>query len=225
MTLLWCNGIPYIHCLLELGIHVSSVYVHSVMWILFGVKIFHISIVNWSVGEMYPKCMCILLHVKLIWCNGIPLIYWQLEWGYMYPHYICVFWYMCHLCGVMVFSISIVNWSGGTSIFSICAFCYMWNLFGVMVFPRSIVNWSEGLHVSSIYVHSAICETYFVLWYSIDLLSIGVGGRCMLSICASCYMSNLFGVTVFHRSIVNWSVWLVVSSVYMHSDICETYLV
>ena len=31
------------------------------------------------------------------------------------------------------------------------------------------------------------------------------GDRCILCICAFCYMRNLFGVTVFHRSIVNWS--------------------
>ena len=30
-----------------------------------------------------------------------------------------------HLCGVTVFPIPIVNWSGGTYILSICAFCYM----------------------------------------------------------------------------------------------------
>ena len=30
---------------------------------------------------MYSQYMCILLYVKLIWCNGIPLIYCQLEWG------------------------------------------------------------------------------------------------------------------------------------------------
>ena len=27
---------------------------------------------------MYPQYMCILLYVKLIWCNGIPHIYCQL---------------------------------------------------------------------------------------------------------------------------------------------------
>ena len=30
---------------------------------------------------MYPTYMCILLYVKLIWCNGISEIYCQLEWG------------------------------------------------------------------------------------------------------------------------------------------------
>ena len=28
---------------------------------------------------MYPQYMCILLYVKVMWCNGIPLIYCQLE--------------------------------------------------------------------------------------------------------------------------------------------------
>ena len=30
---------------------------------------------------MYPQYMCILQYVTLIWCNGIPQIYCQLEWG------------------------------------------------------------------------------------------------------------------------------------------------
>ena len=29
---------------------------------------------------MYPQCMCILLYVIVIWCNGISEIYCQLEW-------------------------------------------------------------------------------------------------------------------------------------------------
>ena len=28
---------------------------------------------------MYSQYMCILLNVKLIWCNGIPYIYCQFE--------------------------------------------------------------------------------------------------------------------------------------------------
>ena len=56
------------------GVDVSSVYVHSAVYVnLFGVIVFHRSIVNWSGrGYMYPQYMCILLYVKLIWCNGIP---------------------------------------------------------------------------------------------------------------------------------------------------------
>ena len=30
---------------------------------------------------MYPQCICILLYVNLIWCNGIPQMYCQLELG------------------------------------------------------------------------------------------------------------------------------------------------
>ena len=61
-----------------------------------------------------------------------------------------------------------------------------------------------GVDVSSVYVHSLTSETDLVLRYSIDLLSIGVGGRCILIICACCNMLNLNGVMVLHRSIVNW---------------------
>ena len=43
---------------------------------------------------MYPQYMCILLYVKLIWCNSIPYTYCQLEWGYIYPRYMCILLYM-----------------------------------------------------------------------------------------------------------------------------------
>ena len=47
------------------------------------------------------------------------------------------------------------------------------------------------------------------------------GSTSALGICAFCYMLNLFGVVVFHRSMVNCrrGPW------YMHSAICETSLV
>ena len=81
-----------------------------------------------------------------------------------------------------------------------------------------------GGDVFSVYVYSAICETYLVSWYTIDLLSIGVGGISILSLYAFCNMCNLFGAMVFQRSIVNWR-GVHVSSVYVHSVICVTYLV
>ena len=62
-------------------------------------------------------------------------------------------------------------------------------------------------------MHCAICETYLVSWYSRDLLSIEMGGTCILSICVFYYMCNLFSVMVFQRSIVNWSGGIDVSSV------------
>ena len=39
---------------------------------LFGVVVFHTSMVNWSGGTSATKYMCIVLYVKLIWCSGIP---------------------------------------------------------------------------------------------------------------------------------------------------------
>ena len=48
------------------------------------------------------------------------------------------------------------------------------------------------------------------------------GGTSALHICAFCYMLNLFGVVVLHRSMVNWRKGALV---YVYSAICETYLV
>ena len=30
---------------------------------------------------MYPQYMCIILYVKLMWCNATPYTYCKLEWG------------------------------------------------------------------------------------------------------------------------------------------------
>ena len=48
------------------------------------------------------------------------------------------------------------------------------------------------------------------------------GGTSVLGICAFCYMLNLCGVVVFHRSLVNCRRG---AFVYVHSAVCETYLV
>ena len=122
---------------------------------------------------MYPQYMCILLYVKVIWCNSIPYMYGQLEWGYMHAQYMCILLYRKHI------------WCNGI--------------------PHIYGQLECGVCVPSVYGHSAICETYVVSWYSRDLLSIGVGDRYILSICAFWYMWNLLGVMVFHTSIVNWS--------------------
>ena len=110
--------------------------------------------------------MCILLYVKLIWCSGIPQIYGQLEEGALgyvnsaiYETYL-VQWY------------SIDLWSiGGGGPWYMCILLYV-KLIWCSVIPYIMVNWRGTL----VYVHSAICETYVVQWYSIDLWSIGVGG-------------------------------------------------
>ena len=38
--------------------------------------------------------MYILLYVKIILCNAIPYIYFQLEWGYIYAQYMCILIYV-----------------------------------------------------------------------------------------------------------------------------------
>ena len=35
---------------------------------------------------MDSQYMCILPYVKLIWCNGIPQIYFQLDWCNVIPY-------------------------------------------------------------------------------------------------------------------------------------------
>ena len=55
-----------------------------------------------------------------------------------------------------------------------------------------MVDW-RGVPLPWVYVHSAICETDLVSWYSHDLWSIGGEGG-----------QNLFRVVVFHRSMVDW---------------------
>ena len=86
---LWCSGIPYIYGQLEGGTSALSIYVLCSMLNLFGVVVFHRTMVNWSRGGfcgvavfntfmvnwrgcICPKYMCILLYVKLIQCSGIP---------------------------------------------------------------------------------------------------------------------------------------------------------
>ena len=86
-----------------------------------------------------------------------------------------------------------------------------------------MVNW-RGVHLTLLYVHSAICETYVVYWYSIDLWSVVGGGTSALGICEFCYMWNLFGVVVFYRSMVDWR-GVCLTLVYVHSAICETFMV
>ena len=162
------------------GTCILSICAFCYMWNLFGVTVFHISMVNWSGGR------CILS--------------------------ICAFCYMWNLFGVVVFDISMVNWIGGTSILKyMCILLYVetYLVFGVMVFDILLYLWSNGgrgyicqkymsivLYVKCIWCSSIWCIYLMHLW------PIGVGGRCILSICAFCYMWNLFGVMVFHISMV-----------------------
>ena len=61
-----------------------------------------------------------------------------------------------------------------------------------------------GVDVFSVYVHSAICETYLdEMVFHRSIVNWSVGGRCILSICAFCYMWSLFGAMILHRSIIS----------------------
>ena len=104
-----------------------------------------------------------------------------------------------------------------------CILLYV-KLFGVVVFNRSMVD-SRGVHLPWVYVHSSICDTYSVQWCSMDIWSIGGGGMSSLGIFAFFYMSNLFDIVVFHRSMVNWRKGVHVPYVYLHSSICKIYSV
>ena len=68
---------------------------------------------------MYPQYMSILLHVKLIRCNGIPYIYVNWEREYMYILlYVKLIW--CNSIPYIYCSFGV----GGRCILSICAFSY-----------------------------------------------------------------------------------------------------
>ena len=175
------------------------------MWNLFGVVVFQRSMLDWrrGMGSVCHGYMCILLYVKLIWCSGFPEIYAWLEeeaWGQSAMG-ICAFFSMWNLFGVLVLHRSMVDWRrghGGQSAMGICAFFYMSNFCNVIVFQRSMLDWEEGAWSQS-----------------------------AMGICAFFYMSNFCSVVVFQRSMLDWRRGHGVSLpwVYVHSSICETYLV
>ena len=124
----------------------------------------------------------------------------------------------------------------------------MLNLFSEVVFHRCMVNWRRGPWYMCIllYVKLLWCSGIPYIYCQLE------GWYICPNICAFCYMLNLFSVVVFHRSMVNWrrGSWYMcillyvklhwcssipyiygqlsgvpLPSVYVHSAICETYLV
>ena len=61
----WCSGS---------GTSALGICVFCYMSNLFGVVVFHSSMVNWRRGYI-----CILLYLKVTWCSSTPYIYGQLE--------------------------------------------------------------------------------------------------------------------------------------------------
>ena len=67
-----------------MGVYVSSLYVYSAICVTYLVSHYSIGVLSigvWVGGRYILSNMCIRLYVKVIWCNAIPYIYMQLEWG------------------------------------------------------------------------------------------------------------------------------------------------
>ena len=140
VKLLQCSGFPEIYGWLEEGTWGQSamgICAFFYMSNFCSVVVLQKSMLDWrrGMGSVCHGYMCILLYVKLLQCSGFPEIYAQLEEG-----------------------------AWGLSPMGICAFFYMWNLFGVVVFQRSMLDWRRrhGVSLPWVYVHSSLCETYFV---------------------------------------------------------------
>ena len=144
------------------------------MWYLFSVVVFQRSMFDWSRGYVCHGYMCILLYVKLIQCCGFPEIYVQLEEG---VGSVCN-GYMC-----ILLYLKLIQCSG---------------------FPEIYVWLEQGVCLPLVYVHSSICETYSVLWFSRDLCSIGGGGYVWLQYMCILLYVKLIQCCVFHRSMLNW---------------------
>ena len=83
MKHIWCSGIPYIYWSIGGGYHLPSVYVHSsICETVFGVVVFHRSMVNWRRGALVYVHSAIC---ETFWCSGIPYMYGQLEGGIHLP--------------------------------------------------------------------------------------------------------------------------------------------
>ena len=98
-----------------------------------------------------------------------------------------------------------------------------------------MVNWKgEGVYLTCVYVHSAICETCIVYWYSIDVCLIGMGYirpgyMCILLYlklmwCSSIpYIYGQLEGDIWYMTFFYMGVYL--TCVYVHSAICETCIV
>ena len=149
---------------------------------IFGVVVFHTSMVSCSVGYIYPQYMCILLYVKLIWCNSIPYIYGQLEEGFG----ICALCYMCNFCFVAVYHTSMVNCRGRyicpgymCIVLSIYRSAIRCAKFGVAVLKTSMLNWG-GQSAMSIY---ALFYIYRSSNFGVAVLKTSMLGCLGVSIC------------------------------------------
>ena len=76
----------------------------------FGVVVLQTCMLNWA-ASICHWYMCIVLYMKLIWCNGFAEIYARSGMR-------------CARCGVAVLKASILDWRG-QSVIGICALFYI----------------------------------------------------------------------------------------------------
>ena len=82
MKLTWCNAFAEIYAQLDWGCQsaigicaVFYIYRSAIRCTKFGVVVFKASILNWRRGSICHMYMCIVLYMKVIWCNGFAEIY------------------------------------------------------------------------------------------------------------------------------------------------------
>ena len=114
-------------------------------------------------GQFCHGYMCIVLYLKLIWCNGFTDISASLEAGG-----VNLPWVYVH-CSIYIYRSAMR-----------CP------KFGVAVLQLSILYWGGSL--PWVFVHCAIYETYVVSWFCRDLCSIGGGSICHRYMCIVLYI-------------------------------------
>ena len=152
-----------------------------------------------GVGSVCHGYMCILLYMKLMWCSGVAQIYGQLEEGVesVYPWYMCILLYM-----------TLMQCSGVAQIYAQLE--------------------EEWVSLPWVYVHSAICEFCSVVVFQRFMLDWrrGVRSVCHGYMCILLYVQLIWCSSfpeIYAQLEEGCGVRL--PWVYVHSSICETYLV
>ena len=202
------------------------------MWNLFGVVVYG-SMVNLR-GSICIGYKCIILYMKLIWCNGVAWIYGQwrgihLPWVFVTLIWCSgVAWIYGQLMGgpsawvyVKLIQCSGVAWNyyqltGGPSALGICASSYMWNLFGVVVLHGSMVNWGRSICLGymCIVLYMKLIWCNGVAWIYGQLRGVHLPWVYVTLIQCSGVAWNYCQLTGVH---LPW--------VYVYLSTCETYLV
>ena len=108
---LWCSSIPYIYGQLEGGSSVLSICALCYMLDVFGVEIFHISMVNWSLGTS-ALSICTFCYMSNLFCVVVfhgSMVDWRCSSASRSPKF-----------GVVVFRASLLEW-GGQSVIDPCS--------------------------------------------------------------------------------------------------------